>query len=89
MAQAYTSDMGHKSIMVSKLGLLAAFNSCSWMLGPILGGFLATVYGNRLPWLLGSIGQHVNLLLLYTILPDTTTTTTNNNNNNNNNKDKM
>ena len=71
MAQAYTSDMCHKSTIVSKLGLLTAFANCSWMLGPIIGGYLATMYGNRIPWLLGSIGQHINLLLLYSLLPDT------------------
>lgn len=71
IAQAYLSDISSKKNRAKALGLSGVAFGVGFLIGPAIGGFLATRYGYSLPAFIAAAMAFATILITTFILPET------------------
>ena len=73
VAQAYVTDITPRNQRTQSLGLIFAAFGVGFIIGPALGGVLAAMFGERIPFLLASIAAALTVWLTWRNLDETLT----------------
>lgn len=73
VAQAYVTDITPRSRRTQSLGLIFAAFGVGFTIGPALGGVLAALFGERVPFLFASVAAAVTVWLTWRNLDETLT----------------
>ncbi|MEM7347715.1 MAG: MFS transporter, partial [Chloroflexota bacterium] len=71
VAQAYVTDITPKEQRTQSLGYIFAAFGIGFVIGPLVGGSLAALFGPRTPFLLAAVAATVTVLLTWFMLDET------------------